>query len=206
LSLLRTRGVPCRDCRQPMPVGAKICLNCRAYQDWRRYLSIGQANLALLIAFISVLSSAVPVLNRVMTEDDSFLDTSFQAADNDTVTLIASNLGTRPGTIRGGYIFVGSRDQTWVPLSLANSSVPLIVEPGKSILVTFNDRAYLASGTEIYSLPAEEKCEVSPQFSSFKGKYGVLSRDPMDCDLLRPFILKFQRPTDRVTKPDASAP
>jgi hypothetical protein len=200
MSILKQRGGPlCRDCRQPLPPRAKVCLACKAYQDWRRYLSTGQANLALVIALISVLTTAGTIFKNITIFDDSILVPAFQDANDKTVIQMVSNEGSRPGTVLGGTIIIdspGSRNSSdRVPLSFADSIGPRIVEPGKTILVMYDDHDYLQSGTKIFSFDSDSTCTVALKFTSFKGKHGLmLPKSPTPCVLLNDFILKFPSP------------
>lgn len=77
VSKLRQFGHKCRDCRQVVPSGARVCPNCKAFQDWRRFVAIGQTNLALLTAIISVATTfftvAIPFLKQQGYQIELFL-------------------------------------------------------------------------------------------------------------------------------------
>jgi RNA polymerase subunit RPABC4/transcription elongation factor Spt4 len=77
VSKLRQFGHKCRDCRQVVPSGARVCPNCKAFQDWRRFVAIGQTNLALLTAIISVattfLAVAIPFFKKQGYQIELFL-------------------------------------------------------------------------------------------------------------------------------------
>lgn len=77
VSKLRQFGHKCRDCRQVVPSGARVCPSCKAFQDWRRFVAIGQTNLALLTAIISVATTffavAIPFLKQQGYQIELFL-------------------------------------------------------------------------------------------------------------------------------------
>lgn len=49
----------CRVCGDSIPSAAIKCRHCGSYQNWRRFLDLGQGTIALLIALISVSTLAV---------------------------------------------------------------------------------------------------------------------------------------------------
>src|SRR5258708_28682650 len=57
-------GSRCVTCREKIERGAKICIRCNQFQDWRRFFGLSSTILSLLVALVSVLSIAIPaVLN-----------------------------------------------------------------------------------------------------------------------------------------------
>jgi hypothetical protein len=57
----------CRECGEQIPESARKCSKCDAYQDWRHIFGFGTTTLSLLVALFSVLTVAVPVLERAFT-------------------------------------------------------------------------------------------------------------------------------------------
>jgi hypothetical protein len=85
-------------------MGAKKCTKCDSFQDWRRYLPLGQNVLALLVALVSVVTLGVPVFKDAFKKDASDIKVNFQSAGPSTITLLASNTGMRSGGIGGSFI------------------------------------------------------------------------------------------------------
>src|SRR5688500_2359672 len=52
----------CVVCQEPIRLGATTCIHCGSSQGWQRHLSVSSTVLALLVALISVLQSALPTL------------------------------------------------------------------------------------------------------------------------------------------------
>ena len=50
----------CRLCQETIHLDAVKCAKCQSYQDWRRYLTIGNTAFALLVALITVVTVAGP--------------------------------------------------------------------------------------------------------------------------------------------------
>jgi len=126
----------CSECWQPVPTQAKICPACKAYQDWRRYLTVGQTSLALIVALISVLTAFVPVLSDALTPKNSNLYFDYQGSALFNIAVLASNSGTRPGTVLGGTLTMSTGPA--IQLGVLNpSTAAAIIEAGKTVLVSF---------------------------------------------------------------------
>lgn len=89
----------CQACMSTVPVSAKKCGHCGAYQDWRRHLQISQSVLALLVALISVLSMGIPIVKSTLTPDDSSVILTYLDRPDTTIPIIASNKGSRPAVM-----------------------------------------------------------------------------------------------------------
>jgi hypothetical protein len=91
----------CRVCAEPINKAAQKCIHCQTEQSvWRRRLGFSSTVLALLIALISVLSSAVPAFKEILTPKDSHLSFTYLGATDDYIGILISNSGNRPGSVR----------------------------------------------------------------------------------------------------------
>ncbi len=61
----------CKVCKEEIRGGARICTTCGSFQDWRRFMNISSSFLALIIALISVVSLATPVLKEALRPNDA---------------------------------------------------------------------------------------------------------------------------------------
>ena len=52
---------PCQDCKEAINWDAGKCPKCQSYQNWRRFLILGNATLALLVGLTSVLTVLLSV-------------------------------------------------------------------------------------------------------------------------------------------------
>lgn len=57
--MLEDSNKACRICGENIPAEAIKCRHCGSFQNWRRFLDVGQGTIALLIALISVVTLAV---------------------------------------------------------------------------------------------------------------------------------------------------
>lgn len=125
----------CRQCRGEIPADARLCRHCNSYQDWRGYLSLSSTVLALLVAFMSVASIAVPVLLKATKTPNSKVIVSTPVVDGETIYFVASNLGNRPGVVSRATMISGYLGgQTDIQLR----SAPDVFVPPGSRQVAFN--------------------------------------------------------------------
>jgi hypothetical protein len=65
--------IRCRECRSELVEDAVKCKECDAFQDWRRHLTFSATVLALLVALVSVLTVAIPILVKAFQSPKSDL-------------------------------------------------------------------------------------------------------------------------------------
>jgi hypothetical protein len=121
----------CPDCRQPVPPHAKKCPSCGAYQSWWRYVSVGQTNLALLVALFSVLTTLATVGLPMLHKKSSDISVLLDSASADEAVFIARNDGRSGGVLHMGRFVIKinkSGVDVFFPL---NDSQRSFIEAGK---------------------------------------------------------------------------
>ncbi|WP_153006325.1 hypothetical protein [Sphingomonas sanguinis] len=98
----------CNQCRERIPIGAVLCSHCNSYQDWRGYLPISSTALALLIALFGVGSAALPAITTAVQGHNSEIHLSSPVLSGETLFLVASNYGDRPGGLISAKIVTPS--------------------------------------------------------------------------------------------------
>ena len=93
VSKLRQFGHKCRDCRQVVPSGARVCPNCKAFQDWRRFVAIGQTNLALLTAVISVATTFLAVTIPYLKQQGYQIKLFLVSTSETQLSVVVGNTG-----------------------------------------------------------------------------------------------------------------
>ena len=143
--------VPCAQCGLSIPEAARLCHHCKSHQDWRGYLSLSSAVLALLVALVSVLSSALPIMVTAIKGEDSRLVFSLPAIRENGILLVASNLGTRPAVIEsagmtivdGNRLLIAELKDTSAAMVLPGSQQIAfelrLEQPAEEILTLFRD-------------------------------------------------------------------
>src|SRR5712691_5323957 len=120
MSKLRQFGHKCRDCQQVVPSGARVCPNCKAFQDWRRFIAIGQTNLALLTAVISVATTFLAVAIPFFKEQGYRIELFLDSASETQLSVVVRNTGNEGALLRLRMIRIGNSD--FNPLSFVDAS------------------------------------------------------------------------------------
>lgn len=89
----------CKQCHNPIPVGAKLCSHCGSYQDWRSWFSISTTVLALLTALVSVLGIAIPAIKTVVHTPKSLATLESPSFEGVTLRVLALNKGDAPASL-----------------------------------------------------------------------------------------------------------
>jgi len=98
----RTRIQYCRVCAFPMPWMAAKCTKCDSWTK-RRWLTMTQTTLSLLIALFSVLSTLAPQLTKLFSRN-SETSISIVSAEKDDLVIAATNSGGRSSAVRDATI------------------------------------------------------------------------------------------------------
>ncbi len=136
-TIARPGRKPCRFCREPIDREATLCKHCKMDQTRWRLLSFSPIMVALLTALVSVIALVAPIIEDVMTPDNSkfrfnLVSVSFTGALEPNASFYVSNSGRRSGVVSGGELLM--RDgQNSVGLYV-NLSTPVLVEGGSSAL------------------------------------------------------------------------
>lgn len=64
---IRDKLIVCKVCCESIQDGARKCIHCDSFQDWRRFLNMSGTVLALLVALITVSSTALPQMIALLT-------------------------------------------------------------------------------------------------------------------------------------------
>jgi hypothetical protein len=120
MSKLRQFGHKCRDCQQVVPSGARVCPNCKAFQDWRRFIAIGQTNLALLTAVISVATTFLAVAIPFFKEQGYRIELFLDSASETQLSVVARNTGNEGALLRLVMLRIGNSD--FNPFSFVGAS------------------------------------------------------------------------------------
>ncbi len=94
----------CTLCKEPINAGAAKCVKCGGYQGKWFFLNLGAPTIGMLVALISVISLSVALLAPLFKRQASEVRVSFQFFQNGTVYFVASNGGTRPGSIGEAWL------------------------------------------------------------------------------------------------------
>jgi hypothetical protein len=187
---------PCKVCGEPIKKVARICINCNSYQDWRAEVSVSNTVLSLLVALFSVLTVALPAITTFLTPKNSNLIFSYEGTIGDTISLLVTNVGIRPGAVH--YLIIRFADDSSpvrFPFVLtptvggtskennAMSNTARIVDAGKSELVSLHMMVPFGDAMSKMMGNSKKKCILDLNQTDF---LGATSTAPItiDCKLL----------------------
>jgi hypothetical protein len=191
----------CVVCGEPINVAATKCIHCQSEQGhWIRRLGMSTSVLSLLVALVAVLGFAIPVVQKALSHDDSDLVFAYQRTDKDGfISVLASNLGTRPGSIVNGSVIVrGGQPSNPLAARVRLYAFPparrpgtppaaVLIEPSKSLLLSLAP----VEGDSSLLPPAPSKCILIISGTNFRGQHYATSIDDIECaDLLPPASIK----------------
>ena len=148
--------------------------------------------LSLLVALVSVLTVAVPVLKNAFTPANSSIKVIFQGADSKTLSLFVTNQGTRPGAVRNpvGTLYVGLNMVALTVKPLNSFVPPTVIEPDKSVLLNlFGTRLGGPENVREYKF---NKCWIEFDTLDFRG-VEYIDRVPVPCDKVEEFMAESPR-------------
>lgn len=120
----------CRVCRKPIEPGAIKCTECDSYQDWRRFFSFGTVALSLLVALISVSTTAIQVAKNLLAKEQSDLRFSLVKYGSDSIQVMGSNLGDRAGALKDATLKIDIPGQEEKSYKLMWGDADLVIKPG----------------------------------------------------------------------------
>ncbi len=163
----------CIVCREQIKAGARKCIHCDSYQDWREHFNFSSSALAWLVALVSVISLSLPVIKNALQKDNSNVVLAFQGIEEGYISLIASNLGTRPGSIGSAELNFDHGDgetQTFSLIVHESTSGAALIKEGFSgrIQLTLKKFGFRTTQENLLNLQAT-KCYVAVEVIQFDG-------------------------------------
>lgn len=161
----------CKICGEPINSKALKCIHCQGEQSWgRRRLGFSSTILSLLVALITVLTAAVPVVREAIVQKNSNLNFSFQTANDRVIYIFASNTGVRPGSIGESYLHISQKQN--YGLRIDGNHGARVIEAGKSELIPLVRDKRPVFADEDADDPRERKCFVFVHSTNFVGLAG----------------------------------
>lgn len=124
----------CSLCAEPVAATAIRCRHCDGYQGRWFFLTLSTPVLSLLVALVSILALAIPALRGALAQPDCQVRVAFQYFEDGTAHFVASNPGTRPGSVGEVYLDYGFQDQRY---ALRGQSKQRIIAPNASVEMAF---------------------------------------------------------------------
>ena len=134
---LEVPSVACAVCREAIRPGARVCIHCDNYQDWRRYIGFSSTTLALVVALVSVLSVSFKSLIDLLPKSKEHIVVGMLDTNAENLQAFAYNDGETYGILQPSAVLTvlltdGSRTQTTVSINpgVDRNMTSLIVRPG----------------------------------------------------------------------------
>lgn len=110
------------------------CQHCNGYQGRWFFLNLSTPVLSLLVALVSILSLTLPTLISAFSRQNSDVRVAFQYFEDGAAYFVASNGGTRAGSVGEVYLDYGQQGERYFLRGVASDrSIP----PGTSKRLTF---------------------------------------------------------------------
>jgi hypothetical protein len=110
----------CRVCAYPMPAGAKKCTKCDTWTT-RRWVTMTQTTLTLLIALFAVLGTLIPQFLKLWSRE-SETRVAVVSGDSQDLIVAVSNSGSRTSALRTYHVEFVNMGLPAMELHLMNSS------------------------------------------------------------------------------------
>lgn len=174
-------GKNCISCGEAIKATALICIHCQSFQDWRRYFSLGNTVITLVIALLSVASITIPVIKKSLTANNSDVNVTYLSSEAGKVNLFATNRGIRTGVVTSASMMING-----IQYQISLNGGAFLVEQGVSKKIVL-DTAEVSKIFYTQLEPAAENiggatrddiCSLSIEIRSFldENKSVVLSR------------------------------
>lgn len=127
-----TKNEQCKQCRNEIPQGARICSKCNSYQDWRSVIPFSNTALALLTAFVSVLGIAAPSVYKAFHKPRSEATLSMPSVDGTTLRIVAINSGDASASVVRAWV-----DSDYLAAATKvrlRNDADAIIQPGSQLL------------------------------------------------------------------------
>jgi hypothetical protein len=171
----------CKICKEPINSEARKCIHCQSDQGWRSRLSVSTAMMSLLVALVSVLTVAIPVIKTLVTPENSELVFAPQGATAETISVLVSNKGIRAGSVRSGAVVLDDGALLILHIYGMAKNEPKIIEPGKTELIKLYSVAHLEE------IPTPNQCTLRLVHMDFRGTRGE-AQATLDCVDTKPFL------------------
>ena len=144
--------------------------------------------LSLVIALLSILTVAVPVVLTMWTPKNSDLVFTLHGSTEENIYVLVSNQGIRPGSFRSGSLEVTNGGTLGLHIFGLAKNAPKIIDPGKSeIIPLYSEFVYESISPEI-DICSLGFIDINFQGTQEKRKISV------DCGQVREFIWEHKKP------------
>ena len=157
----------CIACKSALKEGAKLCVPCGTYQDFRRYLALGNVSLTLLIALISVFTVFISSLDKNLVKDEDVTISVVEVKAQKIIVSIA-NSGEKSASF-SPELGISLKTEKTFPLEIysnpAQASMDLLLKPGEVQVMT----AHMPDARRFTRI-SEDYCQLTLKYVDIKGR------------------------------------
>lgn len=133
----------CVLCKKEMPGDALYCNGCGSFQDWRRHLKISSLFMALLVAFVALLTPFIQTVAAVWPDSPSNISISEPVFYGTKAYFVVTNSGDLTGSLEDA--FVESPVLTSMIKLEPESPSERLIKPGVS-QIAFSSTLWMSAG------------------------------------------------------------
>lgn len=123
----------CKVCHEDIRVGARKCIHCDSYQDWRRLLTMSSSVLALLVALVSVSSTTIPQIAEIFEKEYSSANIQSHGVKGQNIEIVIQNSGSREAFFAGASLTAEGKEP--IRLEELGMSFPFLPKSPRSLLL-----------------------------------------------------------------------
>ena len=169
----------CLTCASDIHSNAKKCVECGSFQDFRRYLSIGNTTLSMLVALMSAITTFSVLMKQYYEIAPYSKNHIYDVSKNEHETVFSfQNAGNRFSVFQGAEITIKKLTgkvvteavavMTPVPLGDSKGSELRFIEP-QSEPITYKITTHVYSNQEEFSDEQYFNCEYRFTIAEFRG-------------------------------------
>jgi hypothetical protein len=204
--------IRCSTCQELILQGAKKCIHCESFQDWRRHLTANTAILAACISLVVAIPAVVPFVHEAWRKSDSNMAiAAVSSVQYGRIHVLMTNFGKKAGAVdfmkvllpikepsKVIYLHLDPKDSNLIPGDSSKEFVFAAEFPMNGVdngwdpshLTPPQLNAQMEAMNEAQNGARIPMCEVEVQVISFQGKSRDLKK-PLDCRSFRDFLLKY---------------
>lgn len=132
--------VPCIVCKEPIHRGARICTQCKSWQDWTRHLTRWSTTIAAALAIVPLWTGAVS-LYKIAFHHAAEIKIQALTCDISAVTLVVTNSGDRAGILGSSSLSLQVNDiSVGKPITLRAVEEHPVVRPRETFVLRLEPR------------------------------------------------------------------
>jgi hypothetical protein len=179
----------CRDCKKEIPIDAKKCFQCGAYQNWMRYFNQSLLIAGFLLTWLSIW--AAPPIVKMLDSQRADINVSILEGDHTQITFMIANSGSQPAGLSQIEIESKTTSDLYSSWYLKTKLDKSLLEPGKAYIVEANNGSTVPAAvsheiqsamSHMHDIEMDKNCRLVVQYVQMSGTKEYLYH-PFSCDV-----------------------